>query len=108
MGLDQENRGLTLRIQDPATMPLRPSGLRFMHIAAAGFTFAVALPLGLIFLLVRFDNPEAAYKALLAAGIVVRDMRHALGLGDALRISLGTREQNDAVLATLAGQETVA
>ena len=60
------------------------------------------------FLLVRFDNPEAAYKALLAAGIVVRDMRHALGLGDALRISLGTREQNDAVLATLAGPEAVA
>jgi polysaccharide chain length determinant protein (PEP-CTERM system associated) len=55
MGLDQENRGLTLRIQDPATMPLRPSGLRFMHIAAAGFAFALALPLGLLFLLVRFD-----------------------------------------------------
>jgi polysaccharide chain length determinant protein (PEP-CTERM system associated) len=55
MGLDQENRGLTLRIQDPATMPLRPSGLRFMHIAAAGFALAVALPLGLLFLLVRFD-----------------------------------------------------
>ena len=55
MGLDQENRGLTLRIQDPATMPLRPSGLRFMHIAAAGFMMALALPLGLIFLFVRFD-----------------------------------------------------
>jgi len=55
MGLDQENRGLTLRIQDPATMPLRPSGLRFMHIAAGGSLFAVALPLGLLFLLARFD-----------------------------------------------------
>src|SRR5690606_28007448 len=49
MGLDQENRGLTLRVQDPATVPLRPSGLRFMHIGAAGFVFAVALPLGLLF-----------------------------------------------------------
>src|SRR5690606_5732419 len=55
MGLDQENRGLTLRIQDPATVPLRPSGLRFMHIGAAGFAFAVALPLVLLFLLARFD-----------------------------------------------------
>jgi len=55
MGLDQENRGLTLRIQDPATVPLRPSGLRFMHIAAIGFVFAVGVPLGLLFLLVRFD-----------------------------------------------------
>ncbi|MBD7988429.1 hypothetical protein H9645_10360 [Luteimonas sp. Sa2BVA3] len=55
MGLDQENRGLTLRIQDPAVMPLRPSGLRFMHIAAAGMLVAVLLPLALVFALVRFD-----------------------------------------------------
>ena len=55
MGLDQENRGLTLRVQDPATMPLRPSGLRFMHIAAAGAVLAVGLPIGLLVLLARFD-----------------------------------------------------
>ena len=60
------------------------------------------------FLLVRFDNPDDAYARLLAAGIVVRDMRHALGLGDALRISLGTPEQNDAVLDVLAAHEAVA
>ncbi|GHD65423.1 chain-length determining protein [Luteimonas padinae] len=55
MGLDQENRGLTLRVQDPATMPLRPSGLRFMHIAAAGLLVAVAIPLALVFAVARFD-----------------------------------------------------
>lgn len=57
------------------------------------------------FLLVRFDDPDAAYARLLAAGIVVRDMRHAPGLGDALRISLGTPGQNDAVLEALAALE---
>ncbi|TYT23612.1 hypothetical protein FZO89_15325 [Luteimonas viscosa] len=55
MGLDQENRGLTLRVQDPATMPLRPTGLRFMHIAAVGLLAAIAIPLGLLWLLVRVD-----------------------------------------------------
>jgi len=55
MGLDQENRGLTLRVQDPATMPLRPSGLRFMHIAAAGLLAAIAIPLVLVFAIARFD-----------------------------------------------------
>lgn len=55
MGLDQANRGLTLRVQDPATMPLRPTGLRFMHMAAAGLLLAIALPLGLLWLLIRFD-----------------------------------------------------
>lgn len=55
MGLDQEDRGLTLRVQDPATMPLRPSGLRFLHIAAAGLLLAVGLPLALVFGVARFD-----------------------------------------------------
>jgi len=55
MGLDQENRGLTLRVQDPAIMPLRPTGLRLMHIALAGLLAAIAIPLGLLWLLVRFD-----------------------------------------------------
>ncbi len=54
------------------------------------------------FLLVRFDDAEAAFAALLAAGIVVRDQRAAASLGDALRITVGTPAQNDLVLATLA------
>ena len=54
------------------------------------------------FLLVRFDDAETAFRALLAAGVVVRDQRAAPGLGDALRITLGTPEQNDRVLSVLA------
>ncbi|WP_058834783.1 histidinol-phosphate transaminase [Luteimonas abyssi] len=54
------------------------------------------------FLLVRFEDADAAFAALLAAGIVVRDQRAAPQLGDALRISIGTPEQNDRVLRTLA------
>lgn len=55
MGLDEQNRGLTLRVQDPATMPLLPTGLRFMHVAGAGLLAAIAVPAGLLWLLVRFD-----------------------------------------------------
>jgi polysaccharide chain length determinant protein (PEP-CTERM system associated) len=55
MELDRERRGLTMRIQDPAQMPLRPSGLRFMHFALGGLVAAMAVPLVLLFLLVRFD-----------------------------------------------------
>ncbi len=55
MGLDQQNRGLTLRVQDPATMPLLPSGPRFMHVAGAGLMAAIAIPTGLLWLLVRYD-----------------------------------------------------
>jgi len=53
------------------------------------------------FLLVRFADAQAAFDALLAVGVVVRDQRAAPGLGDALRITIGTPEQNDRVLAAL-------
>ncbi len=53
------------------------------------------------FLLVRFDDAEGVYTRLLAAGVVVRDMRATPGLGDALRISIGLPEENDAVFAAL-------
>lgn len=54
------------------------------------------------FLLARFDDAETAYRNLLAAGVVVRDMRATQGLGDALRITLGQPEENEAVFVALA------
>jgi len=57
------------------------------------------------FLLVRFSDAEAAFQALLKAGVVVRDQRAAPQLHDALRITLGTPEQNDRVLDALATLE---
>jgi histidinol-phosphate aminotransferase len=57
------------------------------------------------FLLARFDKAEQAYRSLLAAGVVVRDMRATQGLGDALRITVGLPEENDAVFAALASAQ---
>ncbi|MET0224956.1 MAG: XrtA system polysaccharide chain length determinant [Dokdonella sp.] len=56
MNLDAEGRGLTFRIQDPAVKPLRPSGLSTIHFAAAGLGLAFAMPLGILFLIARFDS----------------------------------------------------
>jgi polysaccharide chain length determinant protein (PEP-CTERM system associated) len=55
MNLDAEQRGLTFLIQNPAVVPLVPSGLRFIHFGAAGLVLSLAIPLGLLFALVRFD-----------------------------------------------------
>jgi histidinol-phosphate aminotransferase len=60
------------------------------------------------YLLVRFSDAEAAFRALLAAGVVVRDQRVAPQLGNALRISIGTPEQNDRVIAALDKRKAVA
>lgn len=53
------------------------------------------------FLLIRCDDAGTVFERLLAVGIVVRDLRATPGLEDALRISIGTQEQNDRVLAAL-------
>ena len=60
------------------------------------------------FLLVRFADAERAFRALLAAGVVVRDQRAAPQLDDALRITIGTPEQNARVLAALSAQAEAA
>jgi histidinol-phosphate aminotransferase len=56
------------------------------------------LPSEANFLLARFKDPEAALARADAAHIRVRDVRSYLGLCDALRISIGTPEQNDRLL----------
>ena len=60
------------------------------------------------FLLVRFEDADRALAGLLGAGIVARDVRAMPGLGDALRISLGTPAENAAVLAALGCLEAAA
>jgi len=66
------------------------------------------LPSQANFLAVRFDDSGAVYQRLLAAGIVVRDVRRYPNLGDALRITVGTPAENDRVLAVLASARSVA
>lgn len=53
------------------------------------------------FLLVRFAQAQAAFDRLLAAGVVVRDLRAAPRLDDALRITIGSAEHNAQVIALL-------
>lgn len=55
MNLDAKQQGLTFIVQNPAIMPLTPTGLRFMHFGLAGIALGLALPLGLLFGIARFD-----------------------------------------------------
>lgn len=67
MHMDETGNGLTFSVHEPAVEPARPSGLRFLHIAAGGLTAAFAMPLGLILLLVRLDprvrSPQSLERA---------------------------------------------
>jgi histidinol-phosphate aminotransferase len=54
------------------------------------------------FLLVEWRDAGKAMRAAHAAGLLVRDFSRVHGLEDALRISIGTSEQNARLLASLA------
>jgi len=72
MNLDAKQQGLTFVIQNPAMMPMTPSGLRFIHFAAAGVILSLAIPFGLLFGIARFD-PRVRSTAQLerSTGLVV-------------------------------------
>ena len=54
------------------------------------------------FILVRTPDAKAAWEALLRRGILVRRQDHYAGLEGCIRISVGTRGENDALLAAAA------
>ena len=53
------------------------------------------------FLLVQFDDAGAALLRLRDAGLLVRDFRGQYGLGEALRLTVGTPPQNDVMIRSL-------
>ena len=53
--LDSEQRCLSFRIQEPASMPLRPVGLRLLHAAGAGLGAAFIVPVVLLMGVVKLD-----------------------------------------------------
>lgn len=55
MNLDADGRSLGFQIQEPASQPLLPSGLRLMHFAVAGLAVAIVVPLLLLSMLVKHD-----------------------------------------------------
>ncbi len=58
------------------------------------------------FLLVEFQHPAKAFESARAAGLLVRDVRRQPGLERALRLTVGTPEQNRRLLAALSAKVT--
>lgn len=64
MTLDIEGQGVSYRIQEPATFPLKPSGLHFIHFAIIGPLLGLLLPLGLLVAYVLLDPHLRSARAL--------------------------------------------
>jgi len=63
--LDKENQGLTFKIQEPAKIPLLPTGIRFIHFAIAGIILGLAIPLGLIYIMLQID-PRVRFSKIIS------------------------------------------
>lgn len=55
MTLDIEGQGVSYRIQEPASFPLKPSGITFIHFVVIGPVAGLILSLGLLVLYVLLD-----------------------------------------------------
>jgi len=55
MNLDSERQGLTLKVQEPATLPLHPVGLRYWHFVLGGILLGVSLPVLLLSARLQLD-----------------------------------------------------
>jgi polysaccharide chain length determinant protein (PEP-CTERM system associated) len=55
MNLDRDKQGLTFKIYEPATLPLEPSGLRYLHFLLLGLALGIGLPVGLLYARLQFD-----------------------------------------------------
>jgi uncharacterized protein involved in exopolysaccharide biosynthesis len=71
MQMDAEQRGLTFRIQTPAQLPLRPAGPRFFYFASGGLALGLAVPLALLWALLRFDPRLRASSQIEQLGLPV-------------------------------------
>lgn len=80
---------LTRERERLATALARAPGVKHVYPSAANF------------LLIDAENARGMFEQIKAAGLVVRDFSGKGGLGAALRISVGTPEQNDRVLTAL-------
>jgi polysaccharide chain length determinant protein (PEP-CTERM system associated) len=55
MNLDRDNQGLSFKVQEPATLPLHPSGLRFWHFIALGLVLGLGVPFALLYAKLYLD-----------------------------------------------------
>lgn len=55
MNMDRDRQGLSFKIQEPATLPLAPSGFRFWHFVLGGMLLGLLIPLGLLYARLHLD-----------------------------------------------------
>jgi len=63
--LDTQQKGSTFSILEPAKLPVRPFGLRFLHFAILGLVLGMVIPVGIVFLLLQIDGRLRSSRAVI-------------------------------------------
>ncbi|MGX5172719.1 XrtA system polysaccharide chain length determinant [Aliikangiella sp. IMCC44653] len=56
MNIDINNQGMTLKVQEPASLPVTPKGVRFSHIIIVGLIMSFLIPIGVVYGLTILDQ----------------------------------------------------
>lgn len=64
--IDQERSGLTFKLQEPAKLPLIPTGLRFLHFVLAGLILGIIVPVAGVLMLLQLD-PRIRFSQVLTS-----------------------------------------
>jgi len=68
--LDAEGKGFNFRIQEPASIPVKPTGLRFLHYMIGGIVLGVFLPVLLIYAKIQID-PRLRFPSVISSRLNV-------------------------------------
>lgn len=62
--IDESQKGLNIRVYEPAFLPLKPAGFRFVHFVGAGILLGLLAPLGLLYTYQLVDNRSKSPESL--------------------------------------------
>lgn len=102
--LDANKQGLTMRIHEPAVLPLQPSGIRFMHFVGIGVILGALVPIGAIVVLQQLQ-PKVRVPTIITERIgttVLATIPQSAMLGDVMHLDRSLNRLVVVVLATFA------
>lgn len=100
MSMDEEGEGLTMSVQEPPTVPLQPSGIRFMHFALLAPFLGAGMAFAMVVARVRFDD-RIRSSAMIARELHIPVLATVPLLNDEAAIARRRRVRGTVVAAVL-------
>lgn len=74
--IDESQKGLNIKVYEPAFLPLKPAGFRFIHFVLAGIILGLIVPIGLIYAYQLIDRSSKSPERLQSrmSGVPVMDL----------------------------------